>query len=66
MLMVQWKICFETKQKKPSKRNTKIAIGPEKLWNNSENIWNSNNYNQPLNSVCNVKIKKITEIGNLK
>ena len=37
-----------------------------KLGNNSEKYIEllSNNYNEPLNNVCNAKIKEITEIGN--
>ena len=36
-----------------------------KLGNNSEKIyWTPNNYNKPLNNVCNAKIKKIIEVEN--
>ena len=56
-----------------SKRNRKTLENKHqdhnriwKLENNSENYIEllSNNYNEPLNNVCNAKIKEITEIGN--
>ena len=59
---------FQNETEKRSRTNTKITIGSQ----NQRIILKKyiellcNNYNEPLNNVCNAKIKEITEIGNQK
>ena len=59
---------FQNETEKHSRKNIKITIGFENwgiiLKNYIELL--SNNYNKPLNNVCDTKIKEITIRGNLK
>ena len=59
---------FQNETEKHSRTNTQITIGSKNqriiLKKYIELL--SNNYNEPLNNVCNAKIKEITKIGNQK